>query len=121
MIPVVWMTASAVGSCLVAVALSGEAAALWGGMLAPLGATVATWLAVEAQLRRDPAGVHALLLRGFAAKVVFFGVYVFLALEVLRLEPTPFILSFTVYFISLYCAEALGFARLFVAGLRQAR
>jgi hypothetical protein len=33
----------------------------------------------------------------------------------------PFIVSFTVYFISLYAAEAFGFARRFAGQLSQAR
>ena len=123
MIPVAWMTAGAVGTCIIALAVWREAAGVEVplGMLAPLVATAATWVAVDRQLHRNAAGVHALLLRAFAVKVVFFAAYVVIAIEAIGVRPVPFVVSFTVYFISLYCAEALGFARLFTAALRQAR
>jgi hypothetical protein len=52
----------------------------------------------------------------FFAKMVFFGVYVVVALAVLRLQARPFIISFTCYFVALHLTEALLFRRLFGAG-----
>ena len=119
---VAWMTTGAIGSCLIAAMLEPSLAPdLLLGMLAPWVATSVTWLAVERQLARNPAGVHALLLRAFGLKLVFFAAYVVIVMQGVGVRSTAFIASFTVYFISLYCAQAFGFARVFAAQLRQAR
>ena len=49
-------------------------------------------------------------------KMLFFGTYVALMLRVVGLQPLPFVVSFTGYFIALYLTEALLMRRLFAGG-----
>ena len=55
----------------------------------------------------------SLMMAAFAGKMVFFGAYVVLVLRGLPVQPLPFIISFTAYFIGLYLIEALYLKRLF--------
>ena len=123
MTPAVWMVAGSAGSCVLALGVFGGAVAieLLAGLFAPLVATVGTWVAVVRTHRQDPGAVHALMITGFGLKVIFFCGYVVVALGVMDLNPTPFIASFTAYFVSLYLAEALLLARLFSGRLHLAR
>jgi hypothetical protein len=82
-------------------------------MIAPLVATVISWLSIERAHRQDPRRVTGIMLAGFAVKAVFFGGYVVVLLRVFRLRPLPFVTSFTAYFIGLYLIEALYLQRLF--------
>jgi len=45
--------------------------------------------------------------------MLFFGAYVAVMLKVVGLHPTPFVVSFTSYFIALYLVEALLMRSLF--------
>jgi hypothetical protein len=56
------------------------------------------------------------MVAAFAAKLVFFGLYVTMMLTVLALQPVPFVISFTAYFIGLHLFEALCLQRLFAGG-----
>jgi len=56
------------------------------------------------------------MIGGFVAKMLFFGAYVAVMLEVVGVRPVPFVVSFTAYFIALYLAEALLMRRLFAGG-----
>jgi hypothetical protein len=86
------------------------------GMIAPLAATSVSWVLTERTYKRNPERLTALMMSGFAAKMVFFGAYVAVMLKVLRLQPVPFVASFTGYFIALYLVEALLMRRLFAGG-----
>jgi hypothetical protein len=55
------------------------------------------------------------MIGAFAGKLVFFGAYVGLAIGVLGVQPVPFAVSFTGYFIALHLIEALWLKRLFVS------
>ena len=55
------------------------------------------------------------MIGAFAGKVAFFGGYVGLAIGVFGVQPMPFVLSFTAYFIVLNLIEALWLKRLFVS------
>ena len=107
-----WMTAAAVGSAAAAVAIAGgqTAAGVLLGMLAPLAAATVSWVLTERTYKREPARVTGLMI---GAKVLFFGAYVAVMLEVVGLHPTAFVVSFTSYFIALYLIEALLLRRLF--------
>ena len=83
------------------------------GLVAPLVAVVASWIAVERTFRTDPARVTAVMIAGFGIKVVFFGAYVAMVFTLLAPRPAPFAASFTVSFIVLYAAEAMCLRRLF--------
>jgi hypothetical protein len=77
------------------------------GMLAPLVAVTATWVAVERTHRRDPARVMGVLMQAFLVKVLFFGAYVVVMVRVVGVEAMPFVVSFTSYFLVLYVVEAV--------------
>ena len=83
------------------------------GMIAPLVVTVISWLSIERAHTQDPRRVTGIMLAGFAGKMVFFGGYVVVLLRVFRLQPVPFVTSFTAYFIGLYLIEAIYLKRLF--------
>ena len=87
---------------------------LWLGMAAPLAVVAVTWMLTVRVHKADPARVTALMLGAFAGKVVFFGVYVVLAIVALGVQPVPFALSLTGYFIALHVIEALLLKRHFV-------
>ncbi|HJZ76387.1 MAG TPA: hypothetical protein VKE51_31850 [Vicinamibacterales bacterium] len=110
-----WMAAAAVGSAAVAAAIAGRSAAaeVLFGMLAPMAAVTVSWVLTERVYRREPARLTGVMIAAFVAKMVFFGAYVALMLEVIGLRPTPFAVSFTIYFIGLYAAEAFLMRRLF--------
>jgi hypothetical protein len=110
-----WMSAAAVGSAVVAVAIAGRQTAVdvLLGMLAPLAAATVSWVLIERTFEREPARVTGLMIGAFGAKVLFFGAYVAVMLKVVGLHPTPFVASFTSYFIALYLVEALLMRRLF--------
>jgi len=108
-----WMVGVSVSTWLAAIALFGSAFEVLLGMIAPLAMAVGTWVAIERTYRRNPAGVTALMMGGFAVKMVFFGAYVVIVLRGLSVQPVPFVASFTVFFIGLYGIEALYLKRLF--------
>jgi hypothetical protein len=89
--------------------------AVWLGMSAPLVVMIVTWVLTERVYRVNPARLTSVMIGAFAAKLVFFGAYVGLAIGVLGVQPVPFIVSFTGYFISLHLIEALWLKRLFVS------
>jgi len=89
------------------------------GMVGPLLAACATWVAVERMHAAAPERVMSVMLTAFMAKMMFFGVYVAGMLRGLELRRTPFVVSFTVFFVALYAMEALFLKRLFESG-RQA-
>jgi hypothetical protein len=120
---VVWM-AAVCGASWLTLAAFGTAAdgpELLLGMAGPLVAASATWAMVERTYRANPARVPRLMLAAFFTKMVFFGAYVIIALRVLRLQPTPFIVSFTCYFVALHLAEALLLRRLFATSVPPVR
>jgi hypothetical protein len=121
--PVAWTAVACIISWLAATAIVDRRTSfeILAGMSGPLLAVATTWmLAVQFQ-RRQPAAVTSVIVATFAAKVVFFGVYVAVMLRALSLRPAPFVLSFTFYFIGLYLTEALHLRRLFAEGMRASR
>ena len=113
-----WMIAASVVSALTAVAMTGRqtVAEVVLGMLAPLAAAGVSWVLIERAYLRDPEGLTALMIGAFGVKILFFGAYVAVMLEVVGLRPVPFVASFTSYFIALYLTEALLMRRLFAGG-----
>jgi hypothetical protein len=82
------------------------------GMLGPLVAVSATWIAVVRAHAVAPEKLTVVLMTGFALKILFFGGYVAVMLVLVGVRPTPFVASFTGYFIALYAMEALFLKRL---------
>ena len=83
------------------------------GLIGPLAAVMVTWILVKRTWRAKPELLTGLMVAGFAGKMIFFGVYVTVMLTVLSLPPTPFVVSFTASFITLYALEAVWMQRLF--------
>jgi hypothetical protein len=113
--PVWWMAAGSVCSALVLTAISSAGPAIWMGMIAPLAVAAISWVAMERVYRTHPERLNAVMLRAFAVKLIFFGVYVTLAIRVVRVEPVAFVLSLAGYFIVLHLMEALWMKRLFIS------
>jgi hypothetical protein len=114
MTPIASMAALGVLSWLVVAAAGGTRInpEAFYGMVAPLGSAVATWIAVQRAFAAAPGALTAVMITGFALKMVFFGLYVAVMLKVMHLRPVPFIVSFTGYFIALYAMEAWFLRRL---------
>jgi len=93
--------------------LTGRDVAL--GMTGPLVASLATSIAIERVFRRNPVGVTSLMLKAFAAKMVFFAAYVSLILGLGFVRPIPFVISFTIYFLALHITAAISLRRLITA------
>lgn len=112
--PIVWMTGVSLGSWLAIGAIGGDRVnpeALY-GMLGVLVAACVTWVAVDRTWRAAPERLTGVLAIGFAAKLVFFGVYVAAMLRLLAVRPVPFAALFVSYLIALYAMEALFLKRL---------
>jgi hypothetical protein len=86
--------------------------ALLFGMLGPLASAVVTWIVTQRTFRAAPERMTNVMVGGFMARMVFFGAYVAVMLRVLVLNPMPFVISFTSYFIALYAMEAVFLRRL---------
>ena len=109
-----WMLLGSVLSATVLSALLGADIRLevWLGMLGPLVSALVSWIAMEQQFLRHPAGMTSVMIKCFVAKMVFFGVYVTALLSIGLVQPIPFVISFMAYLISLYAIEAIGLHRL---------
>jgi hypothetical protein len=111
---VVWMVAASVASCLIAAALVDarvRAELLW-GMAGPLASAVVSWVVAERTWRTHRQALTSVMIIAFAAKLLFFGMYVAMAIRVAALKPAPFMASFAAYFIGLLFVEALSLRRL---------
>ena len=113
--PVWWMAAGSVLSAGILGAMVSAGRAVWMGMFGPLAVAAVSWVAMERVYRKDPERLNAVMLRAFAAKLVFFAVYVTAAIRVVRVEPVAFVLSLAGYFIVLHLIEALWMKRLFIS------
>jgi hypothetical protein len=117
MTPVWWMIGIAAGTCaLAALVIPHGRYELLLGMLGPLVSAVVTWVVTVHTHRTAPASMTSVMVAGFAARMVFFGVYVVVALRVLTVSQMPFVISFTAYFIAMYAMEALFLKRLMDPG-----
>lgn len=111
---VVWMTAGCAAAAVAAVGWFGSEVRteVVLGLLGPLVATGGTWVLTERVYRRHPERLTPLMVKAFGVKIVFFGGFVVFALKGLRVQPAPFMLSFTGGFVALYLTEALALRRL---------
>jgi len=91
----------------------GAATATFLGMAAPLAAGLATILLVEHVTRTNIRLLTHRMTIAFVAKMVFYGLYVSLAIVVVGVDVLPFTISFTLYFAALHVTEALYFKTLF--------
>jgi len=114
MSPIAWMAGAGVTSWLAVTAVAGDRLnpeALY-GMLAPLVGTCLSWLTAERTYKSAPERLTAVMILGFAIKLVFFAGYMTVMLRVLSLRPQPFVTMFVTYFIFLYAMQALFLKRL---------
>ena len=116
--PVWWMAGLSVLSAFAASAALGDASEVWLGMIAPLVAVSSSWIAAARVYDKHPERLTSVMMTAFAGKLVLFGAYVWLALGVLQVQPKPLALSFAIYFIALYAAEAVCLQRLFAERMR---
>ena len=91
----------------------GMARPVFGGMIGPVTAVVATWIVAVRTFRGNPAALTSVLATAFLVKVLFFTVYVVVMIKLAELPARTFGLSFMAFFIGLYAVEATLFARLF--------
>lgn len=113
--PLWWMLGASLASALAVGAVPGVESdrEVLLGMLAPLLAATATWVMVTRVYPSHPQRLTPLMVAAFGAKLVFFGMYVTLMLTAVALDPMPFVISFTTYFIALHLFEAVCLQRLF--------
>jgi hypothetical protein len=83
------------------------------GIAAPLIVAFASWVLVARTYKRNPVQVTAVMMAGFAAKMLFFGTYIAVMVKVVGVRPIPFVAAFTTTFIAAYAIEALAMRRLF--------
>jgi hypothetical protein len=101
------------GACLVtwligAIFVSpGAGVELFLGMAMPLVMAVGTMALFSRKFARDPSQLTPLIVKAFGAKMVLVGGYVAIVVGLTELEPIAFIVSFTLYFISLHLTEAI--------------
>ena len=110
---IVWMTGICLASWLAVTALVPSVMIAAGlGMAGPLLAADVTWWLITRAARRDASRVQTALLRSFAAKMIFYAVYVVVVMRVVSVDFVPFVVSFTSYFVALHATEALLLRRL---------
>jgi hypothetical protein len=119
MIPLASMALGAIGIAVAAAAIAASRGypqlgpSIFGGMVGPLVAALATWVLVTHTFRRNPAALTNLMIAAFGVKAVFFGIYAVAMVRMFGLDVAAFGLSFAGFFIALYAVEAALFARLF--------
>ncbi len=86
------------------------------GVGAPVVATAGSWVRITRVWARAPATLLATLIRAVAVKGLFFVAWVWVALAVFEARPAPFVVSFTVSFVTLHLTEAWCLRRLMAAG-----
>ena len=117
---IVWMAGPSLVACAIALVFVDRASgvALVFGMFGPLALACGSWLMAERTYRQDPRALTGLMVTAFAFKLVVFGGYVAVMLRVLQLQPVPFAVSFSSYFIALHFVEAFYLQRLVAGGPR---
>ena len=89
---------------------------LWIGMLGPLASAIVSWIVMQRQYIRRPEGLTALMIKAFAAKMIFFAGYITVLVSFGLVQPIPFVVSFACYFIALHFMEAFGLRQLQTSG-----
>jgi len=113
-----WMISGSVSSWILLALWLGPDAVLATalGMLGPLASAVVSWIAMQRQHARQPERLTSLLIKAFAAKMIFFALYIVILLGIGRIRPVVFAVSFLGYFFCLHIVEAIGLRRLQALG-----
>jgi hypothetical protein len=118
--PVAWMAAaSGAAWVLVTVTLADRAnpEAAW-GIAGPLFVAIVSWMAYVRANEVAPERLTRVMITAFALKLIFFSVYVTMAMRVLDLRAAPFVMSFASAFIVLHAMEAFSLRRLVTGATR---
>jgi hypothetical protein len=109
-----WMLSGSILSSIVLTALLGADTGfeIWLGMLGPLLSALISWIAMQRYYTRRPGRMTSLLIKAFAAKMIFFAAYITVLLSKGWVRPIPFAISFTAYYLCLHIMEAIGLHRL---------
>ena len=120
MMPLVWMVGVGLGAWALATLLSPVAVnpAAPAGIAGPLASAAITWLVVARTYATSPERLTRVMILGFAAKAVFFAVYLVVLLRGVALDARVFVVSFVTSLIVFHVMEAHSLRRLFAgAGL----
>jgi hypothetical protein len=118
--PVAWMTAASGAAWILVTALLGNRAnpeAAW-GIAGPLVSAIVSWMAYDGANKATPERLTRVMITAFALKLMFFSVYVTVAMRVFDLRAAPFVVSFTSAFIALHAMEAFSLRRLVMGAMR---
>ena len=88
--------------------------AAW-GIAGPLVSAIVSWMAYVRAAA--PERLTRVMITAFALKLMFFSVYVTVAMRVLELRAAPFVVSFTSAFIALHAMEAFSLRRLVMGAM----
>jgi hypothetical protein len=112
--PLAWMAGVGVAGWLAALAVFGARAhpEVLVGMLGPLAAAGASWIAMVRAALAGPRALTRVMMLALGAKMVWFGAYVVVVLRAFDLRPMPFVVSFVCFFVALYVMEAVWLRRL---------
>ncbi|MEE9573312.1 MAG: hypothetical protein V3W20_09715 [Candidatus Neomarinimicrobiota bacterium] len=83
------------------------------GMLAPLFVTLFSIIWVKKVFTTDPEKLTATMTKSFFIKMVLFALYFIIILRFYSFKPSPFVISFTGFFILFYIIEAIFLQKLF--------
>jgi hypothetical protein len=112
--PVVCMVLAGIAcGVLVGAFTDGHPAGVVFGTAAPLGAAIGSWVLLERAHQRRPEGASRVMVKLFAAKLVFFALYVPAVVVALPDASRPFALSFVAGYVLLHGIEASYLRRLF--------
>lgn len=110
---IAWMTALAASMSLIARSMWPAAGVEIGlGVSGPLFVACAAWLVMERTHARNAEALTATMIAAFGAKLVVFGVFLAVAIGVLKVQPVPFVGTFAGTFIALHFTEAFFLRRL---------
>jgi hypothetical protein len=118
--PIAWMAAASGAAWVLVTATFADRAhpeAAW-GIAGPLFVAIVSWMAYVRAHEAAPERLTRVMMTAFALKLIFFSVYVTMAMRVLDLRAAPFVTSFTSAFIALHAMEAFSLRRLVMGATR---
>lgn len=103
---VLWVSIGITVLASVAWAVSGRGIDVLLGSAAPVMTTAASWWLMKRTWAESPEALMSVMVRGFAAKCLFYVAWVTIMLKGLEVRPGPFVGSLTVSFLVLHLVEA---------------